>query len=193
MPRLGFRFFGLLLLGAVLVRCGISNKSVGENKNVPEWYLDTPEAPDYIYAAKSATLQKRQAAIDTATYSARVDLAKSLETKIESMMKQYREETEGEMLHHLIKTQKSITSQVLHGSMKKETEVYQEDDGPYRAFVLMEVPVGKVAATFLNEMREKDPEGYTRFRASQAFEEMQEVIDKYKEEKGRDASSENDQ
>ena len=64
--RSGLRLFGLVLVGAALVGCGGGEEMEGGD-DVPEWYLNTPEDPNYVYAANTATSQRMQVAIDKAT------------------------------------------------------------------------------------------------------------------------------
>ena len=190
--RSGLQLFGLLLLGIAIAGCGGSD-SVSENDNVPDWYLNAPEDPNYVYAANSATSQKMQVAIDKATTNARGDLAASLETKIESMTKSFTEEVGDEMRQQYTEAQKEITSKVLRGTSPKEKEVYQQDNGTWRAFVLMELPVGEAAQEFLSKVNNNDDEMYTRFRSSEAFKEMKKAVEDYEEEQKRGMSSQSDE
>jgi hypothetical protein len=151
---------------------------------VPEWYLNTPEDPNYVYAANTATSQRMQVAIDKATTGARGDLAASLETKIESMTKSFTEEIGDDLRQQYTEAQKEITSQVLKGTSPNQKEVFQQDNGTWRAYVLMELPVGEAAQQFLSKINSmsKEDEMYTRFRSSQAFKEMKEAVDEYEKE-----------
>lgn len=184
--RTGVRLFGLLLLGVALVGCG---NNPDDPSNVPEWYLNTPEDPSYLYAANSATSQKMQVAIDKAMNGARGDLASNLETKIESMTKSFTEEIGDDLRQQYTEAQKAITSQVLKGTSPKEKEVFQKDNGTWRAFVLMELPVGKAAEKFMQKLNNRDEEMYTRFRSSQAFKEMKKAVDDYEKEQKQGMSS----
>lgn len=190
--RSGFHLLGFLLLGAVLVGCGGGPEAASEKESVPDWYLNLPEDPEYVYAANTATSQKMQVAIDRATTGARGDLASNLETKIESMTKSFTEEIGDELREQYVEAQKEITSQVLQGTSPTEREVFQEEGGQWRAYVLMELPVGAAAEKFLSKVNNNDDEMYTRFRSSQAFEEMQEAVDDYEEEQKQSMSGQQD-
>lgn len=186
--RSGIHLLGLFLIGATLVGCGGSSQVEG-GEEVPDWYLNTPEDPNYVYAANSATSQQMQVAIDKATTGARGDLAANLETKIESMTKSFTEEVGDELRQQYTEAQKEITSTVLRGTSPTEREVRKQDNGSYRAFVLMELPVGEAAQEFLSKVNNNDDEMYTRFRSSQAFKEMKEAVDEYEKEQQRGMSS----
>lgn len=186
----GLRLLAIAVAGLAFVGCGGSGGGGGgAPENVPEWYLNTPEDPNYVYAAQTATSQRMQVAIDKATTAGRGDLAASLETKIESMTKSFTEEIDGEMRSSYTEAQKEITSKVLRGTSPKEKKIFQEDNGTWRAYVLMELPVGKAAQEFLAKMNSSDGEMYTRFRSSQAFKEMKEAVDEYEKEQQQGMSS----
>jgi len=188
--RKGTRLFGLLLLGVALVGCGNSDSGTdGQPENVPDWYLNTPDDPNYLYAANSATSQKMQVAIDKAVNGARGDLASSLETKIESMTKSFTEEVGDDLRQQYTEAQKAITSKVLRGTSPAKKEVFQQDNGTWRAFVMMELPVGKAAEEFMSKLNNRDEEMYTRFRSSQAFKEMKKAVDDYEKEQKQGMSS----
>lgn len=189
--RTGLGLFALLFVGVALVGCG-GSEPASEKDNVPDWYLDAPEDPNYVYAAQSATSQKMQVAIDKATTNARGDLAANLETKIESMTKSFTEEVGDEMRQQYTEAQKEITSKVLKGTSAKEKEVFQEDEGTWRAFVLMELPVGEAAKEFLAKVNDNEDEMYTRFRSSEAFKEMKKAVDEYEEEQEEGMSGSQD-
>jgi len=130
-----------------------------------------------------------QVAIDKAMNGARADLASNLETKIESMTKSFTEEIGDNLRQQYTEAQKAITSKVLKGTSPKEKEVFQKDNGTWRAFVLMELPVGEAAEKFMQKLNNRDEEMYTRFRSSQAFEEMKEAVDDYEKEQEQGMSS----
>jgi hypothetical protein len=181
--RSGVRLLSFLLIAAVFVGCGNDEPTV-DGREVPEWYLNTPEDPNYVYAANTATSQRMQVAIDKATTGARGDLAASLETKIESMTKSFTEEVGDDLRQQYTEAQKEITSQVLKGTSPNQKEVFQQDNDTWRAYVLMELPVGEAAQQFLSKINSlnKEDEMYTRFRSSQAFKEMQQAVDEYEKE-----------
>ena len=186
----GLRLLAFIVVGMAFVGCGTSGGGGGDMpENVPQWYLNTPQDPNYVYAAQTATSQRMQVAIDKATTAGRGDLAASLETKIESMTKSFTEEINGEMRDSYTEAQKEITSKVLRGTSPKEKKVFREDNGTWRAYVLMELPVGKAAQEFLSKMNSNEGEMYTRFRSSQAFKEMKEAVDEYEKEQKQGMSS----
>jgi len=69
------------------------------------------------------------------------------------------------------------------GSRENKTKVKDEGKG-FRAFVLMEFPVGKAREELLKQLSSAENENlYTRFRASQSFQELKEEIEALREYK----------
>ena len=69
----------LLILSIQLIGCG------GKAKLGPDWFLNTPEDKDYIYAAATDTSSNMQYAIDKASSLARDQIANTAGTKVMSM------------------------------------------------------------------------------------------------------------
>mgnify|MGYP006273804785 FL=1 len=180
---------GLLLMGTVLAGCGGSKETTNLNpkptdtsvENVPDWFLNPPEDPSFLFGAASATSRSMQTAIDKAATSARGDIASTLNTKFEGLTKQFQEEvgtgSDSEMLSQFTEAQKEVVSQVLRGVSTREREIYNEQ-GVYRAYVLMNMPIGKAASELMSKIQENE-EMYTRFRSTQAFEELEEEVEDY--------------
>jgi hypothetical protein len=177
-PLLPFLTIAFVAVG--LAACG-GSQAVSKKENVPEWYTNPPEDPNHVFAAQSATSQKMQVAVDKAMTGARGEMATNLETEVNEMNKSFTEEIGDEMRQQFVETQKTVTSRVLRGTSAAEKEVVQKGNGTYRAFVLMEMPIGKAAKELMSKV-EQNGEMYTRFRASQAFKEMQEAIEEYEQE-----------
>ncbi|MFB6280302.1 MAG: hypothetical protein ABEK75_12420 [Salinibacter sp.] len=172
--------FGIGLLGVGLMACG-GSKDVSKMENVPQWYLTPPEDPNHVFAAQSATSQKMQVALDKATTGARGQLASNLETKVESMTKSFTEEVNDKMRQQFVETQKTITSRVLRGTSAAKKKIIRKENGTYRAFVLMDMPIGKAAQELMSKVKQ-NKEMYTRFRSSQAFKEMKKAVEEYEKE-----------
>jgi hypothetical protein len=179
---------GIAVLAVGLLACGEKPK-ITKEENMPEWFLNPPEDPNYVFGVQSATSQRMQVALDKASTSARGELATSLETKVESMTKSFTEEVGDDLRQQYTSAQKTVTSQVLRGTSPAEREVYQQDNGTYQAFVMMELPVGKAAKDLMSKLQQNE-EMYTRFRASEAFEEMNKAVEEYEKEQQRGMAEE---
>lgn len=177
------RSFAALLLSAVLVPlllvgCGGSGAALDE---VPEWMTNPPEQENALLGAGTGVSRTLQTATEKAETRARSDIASSMEVELQGLTKDFREEVDGESLNQFTQVQKEVVSQVLRGVSVREEKVIKED-GRYRAYVLMEMPIGPAARSFLSKLRENE-ELYTRFRASEAFKELQKEVERYEGEK----------
>ena len=120
--------------------------------------------------------------VNKAKQQGRVDIAQQMETKVKSMIKQFNEEVglgeDAEFLSQTTEVSKLVTSKVLNGSKARKVETVKEGKIIYRSYALMEIPIGS-ANTALMEAIKKTAEHYTRFRASQGFQELEGKVDKY--------------
>jgi len=159
---------------------GASEEAV---ENIPDWMVENPDDPNYLFGTATATSRSMQTAIDKAETSARGDIASELQTKFSGLTKQFQEEvgtgSESELLTQFTQAQKEVVSQVLNGAGVRAREVVT-DRGIYRAYVLMEMPIGEAASKLMSRLQQ-NRDMYTRFRSSQAFEELEEEVRRYEE------------
>jgi len=116
-------------------------------------------------------------ALNKAKTRGRVELAQMLETKIESLQKDFVEEVglaaDAQLLAQFSSTSQAITSQEIQGSAAKELK-YEIIDGTVTAYALMELNPKLV----MNQLAQEE-ELYTRFRATKAFENLDSEIKEY--------------
>ena len=97
-----------------------------------------------------------------------------MEVKMNNLTQNFGEEVgegdDSELLQTFTSVTKSVASQTLNGSRVVESKVLVES-GIYRAYVLMSLPIGEANRQLMQEIRE-NKNLYTRFRATQAFEEL---------------------
>ena len=174
----------MILVSLVMVSCG-GSKSLSDTDtgDIPEWYLNTPTSDDYIYEAASATSRDMDLSLNKAETEARAKVGRTMESKINSMQKKFEEEVgegeNGEFLSQFTQATKVIVSTELTGSRVKEKK-FIEDGSNWRAYVLMEYPIGAAQKAFLNKIK-SDDQLYTRFRSTEAMKEMEEDVKKYEE------------
>ena len=153
--------------------------------DIPEWYTNLPQDPNYLFAANSQSSQDMQLAVDKATEGARADIARQLQTKIEGLQKRFTEETgtgsDAQLLQMFTQAEKTVVDETLTGSTVKNQKIVK-DGGMWRAYVLVQYPVG-AANTALMQQIKNNNQMYTRFRASQAFKELQNDVDLYNKDK----------
>lgn len=181
----------LLFVAISLIGCSGSKKNANKTKmkEIPKWFLETPNDPNYIIAASSAISRDLQMAVNTATEEARVQIARELEIKISGLFKRFREEVgfreDAEFLTQSTDVSKSVVSTTLTGTKVRKKKIVQEGGG-IRAYILMEMPLGPMNEALLNKIKEQK-NMYTRFRASEGFKELEKEVEKY--EKWKENSS----
>lgn len=172
----------------LLIGCGGKTNDVklletSKITNVPEWFTTPPEDANYLYSPATAESRDLQHAVNTAKEEGRIDIARQMRVKIKGMFKRFREETgvgeDAEFLSMETDVSKSIVSETLTGCKTKYQEILKEGTG-YRAYTLMELPIGAANEAMLAKINE-NKKMYTRFRASQAYNELEEEVDNYEQ------------
>jgi hypothetical protein len=178
----------------VVVGCGGNKKMKAPNGGklaVPSWYLDPPVDDDRLIGVATATSLDLQTAIDKAKQDGRAEIARQLDLRITGMSKQFVEETgldsDAELLGMFTQVSRSVISDSLTGSRIAKQEVGTEQ-GTYRAWVMMEMPIGEANARFVEKIKSQE-RLYTRFRATQAFEELDRMVEEYEQWKKEQASA----
>jgi len=183
------RISGLTLLVAViagvLIGCGGGPKtlqSVSEC-DIPEWYSNVPQDPNYLYAARTSTSQDMQLAQDKATTDGRAEIGRQTELKVQGLQKRFDEEVglnaDAQLMSQYTQATKTVVSTSLSGSRVK-SQVLCKDGDLYRSYVLIEYPIGAANEALMQQIK-KNNEMYTRFRASQAFKDLDGEVQKYEE------------
>jgi hypothetical protein len=165
------------------------NPDTGAKMKVPEWYENPPQKDDWMSGVATATSLDLQTAVDKGKQDARADIARQLDLKMEGLSKRFVEETglgaDAELLDMFTQVSKSIVSESLMGTQVEKQELAQEGT-VYRAYVMMRMPLGEANAKLLENIQAQK-RLYTRFRASEAFEELEEEVERYeawKQEQG---------
>ena len=177
--------FGLLIAAFVVgaIGCGGGEKTVKES-TIPDWFLNPPKDTDYLFGVNSGTSTQMQLALDKAKVGARADIAQQLETKVSVLVKSFQEEVgsgeDAELNAFYSQTMKNIANQTLKGSRVREQKIVPESGGMFRAYMLMELPLVEFNQNVVKKV--KNLQLYDRFRASQAFEDLETDIEKYQEE-----------
>ncbi len=186
MKKRAFLIFTAITISLLMISCG-GSKSLSDTDtgDMPEWYLNTPTADNYIYAAASATSRDMDLALNKAETEARAKVGRTMTAKVNSMQKKFEEEVgEGENSEYLsqfTQATKVIVSQELSGSQVKEKK-FVKDGKNWRCYVLMKYPIGSAQAAFLNKIKSNN-DLYTRYRSTEAFKEMDDDVQKYEDYK----------
>jgi cell wall-associated NlpC family hydrolase len=187
--------FVLCVITVLLVMPACSSmkeaSSQDDGDDVPSWFLDDrPMDPYHIFAAATATAPRLQLASSQAANQARGDIAATIATRFQGLTQQYQEEVgagpEAESVSQFVQTYKSVISQTLIGAEVVERDIQREGDG-YRAYVLMRMPIGEAQEELVAQVREGQ-NTFTPFRASEAFDELEQNVDEYRERQDEQAA-----
>jgi len=170
--------------------CGGSGPSIKTEKdlNIPDWYLNPPADPDHIWAVGDGYSSDMGLAKEKAATAARTSIAKEQDVKLSNLTKSFKEEIIGandavQLLDQFTIATKEVVQTTLRGAKQVETAVTKEGR-MFRVYVLFSYPTGAAAEALLNNLG-KNEELYTRFRASKAFEELNQELEVYKKEQGQ--------
>jgi len=176
--------------------CGGSKPLTNTNIDpMPEWFTNVPQDPNFLFAPSTDTSPDLNLAIQKAMVKGRAEIGRQYEVKVEGLTKSFMEEVgnpdEPEMNQMFSQTIQTVVSTQLRGSRAKKT-TYVKDGNNYRAYVLVEYPIGAANQAFMEALKANESM-YTRFRASKAFEEMDDEVKKYEEwkEKQREGAKTN--
>ncbi len=150
-------------------------------ESIPNWYMNPPSDPNFIFATGTATSRDMQLARDKAADQARMGIAKTIETKFNGLSKRFQEEVgtgeDAQYLDMFTQATKAVVSTVLSGATIDKADMKTEA-GVFRAYVLMKMPVGASSQALLNKLKQQE-QMYTRFRSSQVFEELEKETEKF--------------
>jgi shikimate kinase len=178
--------FSLLLVALSLIGCGgTKSLQATDTGDIPDWFMNVPKDPNFLYGAKTATSQDLQLALDKAATDARAEIARQVEIKVEGLQKRFQEETgttaDAQLLDQFTQANKTVVSTSLSGTqVTKQKEL--KDGSLWRAYVLVEYPVGAANEAFMKQIKNNE-QLYTRYRATQTFKELDEEVKKLEDAK----------
>ncbi|MCC7195107.1 MAG: hypothetical protein IT356_06075 [Gemmatimonadaceae bacterium] len=151
-------------------------------RDMPGWYRSPPKSDgDWVFAPATATSKDLQMAFDRAEMEGRLGIATQLEVKYAALTRRFSEETglasDAELLKEYEQSYKAVVSQVLVGSRSRERKLVLEGS-VYRAWVLMEMPVGEASRQLVERMAQQQA-AYARLRATEAYKELTREVEKY--------------
>jgi len=173
------RRLATLLMAAVLsisfAGCAGSGQSVDE---MPDWMTGKPTSDQYLYGAGTATSKGLQTALDKAELRAREDIASTVQSELQSLSRDFRQEVGDQGLSQFTQVQQEVVSEVLRGVTAEDTKVVEQDDR-YRTYALVRMPVGEARKELLQKLSQE--ETYTRLRKTEAFQKLEEEVKKYED------------
>lgn len=171
-----------LMLVLIAGACG-SNETVVSSQLGPDWYMNPPmDTEEYFYTVATSDNTRLATARRTAENSARQLMGTKLEAKVSALEKSFMEEVasgaDANYSATFSNASETLVNTTLRGVTANEidcVELNTEKTGGnlnIRCFVMVRMPVGQ-ARSALDNALSKDEELYTKFKASKAFEELQ--------------------
>ena len=155
-------------------------------EQIPEWYLNIPSADDTIYSSGSARAPDLQLAVDIAIMNAKTTLADRINGKLDSMTKSFvakigSTDLDTSVLNEIEKTSKNVIASVdVAGYVVDKSDITQEGT-QYRAYVLLAYNSEEATKMMMNRMK-RDRMIYSRIRSTEAWKELEEQVNKSKDE-----------
>lgn len=174
-----------IILVPLIAACG-SNKAVVDSASGPDWYFTPPvDTEEYFYAVETAESTRMATAMRSAEANARQAMATKLEVKVTALQKSFEEEVQSGPNANYANTFSNASEQLVNTTLNGVTrdqadcmELNPERTGGnvnQRCYVLVRMPVGQARSALENALS-KDEELYTKFKASKAFDELQERL-----------------
>jgi hypothetical protein len=186
-------WIALVLLGAGILAAGCGGGPAtiqsADTGDIPAWYTNVPQDSNYVFAVNTATSQDMQLAYDKATTGARAELGRQVELKVSGLQKRFEEETgvgqDAQLMQQFTQATKTVVSTTMSGTQVKQKS-HVKDGNIYRAYVMVQYPLGAANSALLQAIKANE-QMYTRFRASQAFKDLNEEAKQYEDQKKEEA------
>ena len=182
----------ILVVSVILVSCSASSKKIDDGS---EWQTVSDPLQSLNVAANQLIEQgavaavgegrstRRDIAKQKAMANAELNLASVFGRKIEGLKKNYQEEVgqgkQSEVDELFSSVSKTVVKQALYGAIVKDYKILQNDKGEYLYGVLLAITPKTANMTILDEMKNKKPQLYQRFRASKAFKELEKEMENF--------------
>jgi len=177
------KIFPLSLSTLILViGCAGSKPKPVTNKDLPEWYLNPPKFEDKFVGVGDAMRPQFSLSKQVATERARVEVARAVETTVNSSLNDHMQASgmgmEAGATEFTESVSKSLVSTTLKGCTIEKTEIFKD-----RVFVMVTYDAKKAreeAKVVARELAKKEESLYNEFKARQAFDSLDQAIDRMK-------------
>lgn len=139
-----------------------------------------------LAAVGQGTSERQDLAKKKAVTDAQGQLAEILEAKVNKMKKSFQEEigtgNNTEINEAFTDVVKVLSKTTLRGAITKKTKFMKDKDtGMFTAAVVVAVEPNTINMSLFDEMQKSQPKLYERFRASQAYKELEDEMKNYDE------------
>lgn len=178
------RSFGsaLAALISVLLISGCAAPKKFDDSGVPEWWGQQGAVdPNYFFGYGTGESLNLSLANNQANADATQDISFKIEQKVDALQKGFLEQVgagkDPEVLQQFTSVNQRVTSQILSGIRDDRRAVWMKGE-KYVVFIRLAYDVGAALEAY-KESLESEKDLYTRFRATQAFDDLTKQVDSY--------------
>jgi len=198
MKRFMFLVVALFIASALIISCGSSNPKVAaSNPNAMEViedpFQDLTDLSNKIIesggvaAVGQGTSMRQDLAKKKAVTDAMGNLAQVFNTKVQRLNKSFQEEigstNDSEINEAFSTVTKTLTSQLLRGAVTKKVKFMRnKETGQITAAAVVAIDPKTLNQSILDELQNKKPQLYQRFRATKAYEELKKEMEDYEKQ-----------
>ena len=167
----------VVFISLSLVACGGSKSKAPREVYQPSWYGVTGNA-EYVFVYGNAERVTQQTSEASAYNVALAEAANLVEIHVASMIKDFISEAginNPEVLALTERVTRTVANQSFSGTQITNRQTVTVEGGRYKTFVQVAVPKAEINRDLVNRVRNEEAL-YNRFRASQAFEELEHSI-----------------
>ena len=186
---LGLAMFSAACAGGGVQQSGVPAPSQKVLDQAPEWFNSPPRnTAEIIYATGEAALPDPAQARESAVLSARNELAASLNTEMASLTEKFGSSVQGspdgtETLNTFRQAIRGVVRQSLaETQIRNSYRTVDAGGAQYRVYVLVELNKAAAKQALMDKVK-SDANLYARFRASQAFTDLDAELKKIDEGK----------
>ncbi len=201
MKRFMFLVLALFIASALIISCGSSNPKVSaSNPNAMEViedpFQDLTDLSNKIIesggvaAVGQGTSMRQDLAKKKAVTDAMGNLAQVFNTKVQRLNKSFQEEigstNDSEINEAFSSVTKTLTSQLLRGAVTKKVKFMRnKETGQITAAAVVAIDPKTLNQSILDELQNKKPQLYQRFRATKAYEELKNEMQEYEKQQNQ--------
>ena len=164
----------LVAVAFVIGACGSKNVDKGD---APDWYLNPPKDKNIIYGTgASQKMASMEFAKKVADDNARQAIAATIQTSVQSMLRQYMQQSGTMEQARALQFAESVSKNVVDVSLTGSTISKREIKGGM-CFSLAEMSKDSINNALLSAARDAAAE-YTELKAKEAFEGLEKEVNK---------------
>lgn len=157
---------------------GKSSKAKVTPVYTPEWY-GLQGDPEFVYTYGQSEKVSHNASEQAAYANAMQEAAQYVEAHVQSMIKNYTEEAgveDPQVLALTSSVTRVIANAKFSGTQISRRESVVNDNGRYQTYIRVSIPKDEINRTLRNQIRNEEAL-YNQFKASQAFQELDHVLE----------------